>query len=189
MDREFFYTAIVEWISFISSLDDGKRIGYFDFTSTKTILMHHQLLRFLALLFIVLVILQSILGGALFIVLAGWNPHSIAEYYSQKSLHGLIETLAPHTLFISIALMGSLHFLGFISTITEKKKQFFIHLLFGLFVIDQSAPIFVALGIDFFAMVKLVAFISFECALGWFCIVMFRESLQDFSSHHSNVQS
>lgn len=151
--------------------------------------MHHQLLRFLALLFIALVILQSILGGALFIVLAGWNPDDIAHYYREKSLHGLIETLAPHTLFISIALMGSLHFLGFISTITEKKKQFFIHLLFGLFVIDQSAPVFVALGIDFFAMVKLVAFMSFECALGWVWTVMFRESLRDFLSHHSSGQT
>jgi hypothetical protein len=151
--------------------------------------MHHQLLRFLALLFIALVILQSILGGALFIVLAGWNPDDIAHYYREKSLHGLIETLAPHTLFISIALMGSLHFLGFISTITEKKKQFFIHVLFGLFAIDQSASVFVALGIDFFAMVKLVAFMSFECALGWVWIVMFRESLRDSFSHHSGEQT
>ena len=146
--------------------------------------MHHQHLRLLALLFIALVILQSILGGALFIVLAGWNPHDIALYYSEKSLHGLIETLAPHTLFISVALMGTLHFLGFISTISEKQKQFFIHLLFGLFIVDQSTPIVINLGMAFFVYVKIIAFIGFESVLGWVWIVIFRESVRDFSLHH-----
>ncbi|HEX5711608.1 MAG TPA: hypothetical protein VFX68_09705 [Sulfuricurvum sp.] len=150
--------------------------------------MHHQILRILALLFSALVVLQSILGGALFIVLAGWNPHDIALYYSQKSLHGLLETLAPHTLFISVALMGTLHFLGFISTISEKQKQFLIHVLFGLFIIDQSAPIFIVLGLNFFATIKLVAFIVFESALALTFIVIFRESLRDFFSHHSDVE-
>jgi hypothetical protein len=151
--------------------------------------MHHQLLRILALLFIALVVLQSILGGALFMVLAGLNPHEIALYYSEKSLHGLIETLAPHTLFISIALMGTLHFLGFISTISEKQKEFLIHVLFGLFMIDQSAPIFIVLGLKFFATIKLVAFIAFESALAFALMVIFRESLRDFFSHHSNEQT
>lgn len=146
--------------------------------------MHHQLLRLLALLFIALVVLQSILGGALFIILAGWNPHDIASYYSEKSFHGLIETLAPHTLFISVALMGTLHFLGFISTISEKQKQFFIHLLFGLFIVDQSTPIVINLGTAFFVYVKIIAFIGFESMLGWVWIVIFRESVRDFSLHH-----
>lgn len=146
--------------------------------------MHYQILRILALLFIILVVLQSILGGALFILLAGWNPHDIALYYSEKSLHGLIETLAPHTLFISVALMGTLHFLGFISTISEKQKQFLIHLLFGLFVIDQSAPIFIVLGLNFFATIKLVAFMTFESVLAFALIMIFKESLRDSFLHH-----
>ena len=150
--------------------------------------MHHQHLRILTLLFSVLVVLESILGGVLFIVLAGWSPHDIALYYSQKSLHGLLETLAPHTLFISVALMGTLHFLGFISTISEKQKQFLIHVLFGLFIIDQSAPIFIVLGLNFFATIKLVAFIVFESALALTFIVIFRESLRDFFSHRLDVQ-
>lgn len=150
--------------------------------------MHHQILRILALLFSILVVLQSILGGVLFMVLAGWNPHDIALYYSQKSLHGLLETLAPHTLFISVALMGTLHFLGFISTINKKQKQFLIHLLFGLFMIDQSAPIFIVFGWNFFATIKLVAFIVFESALALTFILIFRESLRDLFSHRLDVQ-
>lgn len=140
--------------------------------------MHPQYLRILALLFIALVVLQSILGGALFIVLAGWNPHDIALYYSQKSFHGLLETLAPHTLFISIALMGTLHFLGFIETISEKQKQLFIHGLFALFLIDQITPIGISLGMDFLASVKLIAFIGFETALAATWIIIFRHTLK-----------
>lgn len=140
--------------------------------------MEHQLLRILALLFIVLVFLQSLLGGAIFILLAGWNPDDIARYYSEKSMHGLIETLAPHTLFISIALMGTLHFLGFISTISEQQKGRLIHLLFGLFMLDQSAPVLISLGIDFFGGVKLVSFIGFECALALSLVVIFRGFLK-----------
>jgi hypothetical protein len=151
--------------------------------------MHHQYLRILALLFILLVVLQSILGGALFIVLTGWNPHAIALYYSEKSLHGLLETLAPHTLFISVALMGTLHFLGFISTISEKQKQFLIHLLFGLFVIDQSAPIFIVLGLNFFATIKLLAFMTFESVLAFALIMIFKESLRDSFLHHLGEQT
>lgn len=141
--------------------------------------MHSIPLRILAILFITLVVLQSVLGGALFIVLAGWSPHEIATYYSQKSFHGLLETLAPHTLFISIALMGTLHFLGFIETISEKQKQLFIHALFGLFFLDQTAPIFISLGLDFFATVKLIAFIGFEMALAAVWLIIFRHSLAE----------
>lgn len=139
----------------------------------------HLSFRILAILFIALVVLQSVLGGALFIVLAGWSPQEIAAYYSQKSFHGLLETLMPHTLFISIALMGTLHFLGFIQTISEKQKQLFIHTLFGLFILDQTAPIFISLGIDFFATLKLVAFIGFETALAAVWLIIFRHSLAE----------
>ena len=138
----------------------------------------HLSFRILAILFIALVVLQSILGGALFVVLAGWNPHDIAAYYSQKSFHGLLETLAPHTLFISAALMGTLHFLGFIETISEKQKQLFVHVLFGLFALDQTAPIFISLGIDFFASVKLIAFMGFEVALAAVWLIIFRHSIE-----------
>lgn len=140
--------------------------------------MQHHYLRILALLFIALVLLQSILGGALFIVLAGWNPQDIALYYSQKSLHGLIETLAPHTIFIAVALMGTLHFLGFIATISEKQKQLFIHLLFGLFLIDQTAPVCINLGIHSFAAVKLMAFLGFEGVLAAVWLIIFRHTLK-----------
>lgn len=148
--------------------------------------MHHQLLRILALLFVALVLLQSLLGGALFILLSGWNPDEIARYYADKSMHGLLETLAPHTLFISIALMGTLHFFGFISAISEKQKGRLIHLLFGLFALDQGSAILINLGIDLFAWIKIVSFIGFECVLVWGLVVIFRGSLQGSLLHHSD---
>ena len=130
-----------------------------------------------ALMFIALVVLQSLLGGAVFATTVGWTPHAVDHYYAGKSFHGLLETLLPHTLFISIALMGSLHFLGFIATISEKQKQYWIHLLFVLFVIDQSSPIFINFGFDFFAYVKLSAFVGFEVVLAGISYILFRHTL------------
>jgi hypothetical protein len=132
-----------------------------------------------ALMFIALVVLQSLLGGAVFATIVGWTPQAIGDYYAAKTFHGLLETLLPHTLFISIALMGSLHFLGFISTISEHQKERWIHLLFGLFILDQSAPVFINLGIGFFAYVKLSAFIGFEIALAGVSYVLFRHTLNN----------
>jgi hypothetical protein len=139
--------------------------------------MHHQSLRIIALLFIALVVVQSLLGGVLFATVVGWTPQAISDYYAGKSLHGLIETLAPHTLFIAIALMATLHFLGFIATISEKQKARWIHLLFALFILDQSAPIFINLGVNFFAYVKLSAFMGFEMTLAGVSYVLFRHTL------------
>jgi len=139
--------------------------------------MNDQPLRIVALMFIALVILQSLLGGAVFATIVGWTPQTISDYYAQKTFHGLLETLLPHTLFISIALMGSLHFLGFIDTISEQQKERWIHLLFGLFMLDQSAPIFINLGINFFAYVKLGAFVGFEVALAGVSYILFRHTL------------
>lgn len=131
-----------------------------------------------ALMFIALVVLQSLLGGAVFATTVGWTSQAIGQYYAAKTFHGLLETLLPHTLFISIALMGSLHFLGFISAISEQQKERWIHLLFGLFILDQSAPVFINLGIDFFAYVKLVAFVGFEGALAGVSYLLFRHTLK-----------
>ncbi len=142
--------------------------------------MHHQSLRVLALLFVALIVLQSLLGGALFLAVVGWNPHDIVQYYAQKSLHGALEVLAPHVLFVSIALMGSLHFLGFIKTISDKKKQFFIHGLFGLFGLDQSAPLMIMAGFESFVWVKIVAFVAFEIVLAWLLIIIFKKSVDEF---------
>ena len=142
--------------------------------------MHHQSLRVLALLFVALIVLQSLLGGALFLAVAGWNPHDIVQYYAQKSLHGALEVLAPHVLFVSIALMGSLHFLGFIKTIGDKQKQFFIHGLFGLFGLDQSAPLMIMAGFESFVWVKIVAFVAFEIVLAWLLIIIFKKSVDEF---------
>lgn len=151
--------------------------------------MHHQSLRILALLFVALIVLQSLLGGALFVVVAGWNPQDIAHYYGQKSLHGILEVLSPHVLFVSIALMGSLHFLGFIKTISDKQKQFFIHGLFGLFALDQLSPVMIMVGLESFVWVKIVAFIAFETLLAWVLIVIFKGSVQELFSHRLGEQN
>lgn len=127
--------------------------------------MHHQTLRIIVLLFISLLVLQSLLGGAVFATTVGWTPQIINDYYIHKTLHGLLETLVPHALLISVALMGTLHFLGFINTPHETKKGPFIHLLFALFAIDQTSPLLISLGMELFVYVKIAAFLGFQIAV------------------------
>lgn len=140
--------------------------------------MHHRLLRILALAFVALVIMQSLLGGALFWQTIGLSAERILTYYQNKSFHGLLEVALPHTLFIGIALMATLHFLAFIETISETTKKRFTHLLFALFLVDQASPIFLMMGIGGFAYVKLGAFIGFEVFLGSVWILIFRHTLK-----------
>lgn len=141
--------------------------------------MHHRLLQRLALSFIALVILQSLLGGALFWRTIGLSPDQILAYYSDKSFHGLLEVTVPHTLFIGIALMATLHFLAFIPTIGEATKKRASHLLFALFILDQATPLLMAYGWNFASYFKLAAFIGFEASLGWVWILIFRHTLKE----------
>ncbi len=141
--------------------------------------MHHRLLRLLALVFVALVLLQAFMGGILFYKTIGFGADQIFTYYHDKSFHGLLEVILPHTLFIGIALMATLHFLAFIETLTERVKKMATHLLFTLFILDQASPILILLGMHPFAYVKMGAFIGFELGLGWIWIVIFRHTLKE----------
>lgn len=141
--------------------------------------MNPRILQLLALAFITLVILQSILGGFLFWHSIGMTPHAIFSHYENKSLHGLLEVVSPHTLFIATALMATLHFLSFIPTISENTKRIMTHLLFSLFILDQGSVFFIALGLELFAIIKLVSFILFELVLGWVWIIIFQVTLKE----------
>lgn len=141
--------------------------------------MHHRLLQSLALSFIALVILQSLLGASLFSRTVGLSPDQILAHYSDKSFHGLLEVTIPHTLFIAVALMATLHFLAFIPTIGEAIKQRAAHLLFAFFILDQTTPLLMAYGWDWTSYFKLIAFIGFEVSLGWVWILIFRHTLKE----------
>lgn len=140
--------------------------------------MHHRYLRILALVFVALVLLQALLGGVLFWRTVGIGADQIVAHYHDKSFHGLLEVMLPHTLFIGIALMATLHFLAFTETLDEAAKKTATHLLFALFILDQASPIFIVWGIHPFAYVKMGGFIGFELALGWVWILIFRHTLK-----------
>lgn len=141
--------------------------------------MHQRLLHILALAFIALVIAQSLLGGLLFWRIIGLSADQILAHYHGKSLHGLLEVMLPHTLFIGIALMATLHFLAFVQTISEIAKKRITHLLFTLFLFDQGSPICLIQGIEAFAYVKIAAFAGFEFILGLIWIVIFQYTLKE----------
>lgn len=141
--------------------------------------MHLRLLTALALAFVALVILQSLLGGLLLFQTIGYSIPQIITHYQDKSLHGLLEVILPHTLFIAIALMAVIHFLAFIQTISETAKKRATHILFLLFFCDQMSPILISYGIGFFAYVKIIAFLGFEVALAAVWFVIFYQTLKE----------
>jgi len=138
--------------------------------------MNPKILQFIALAFSTLVILQASLGTLLFTRLVGLTPHDVNLYYGDKSLHGLLEVMLPHTLFIAIALMAVLHFLAFIQTIDSQTKKRAIYLLFPLFFLDQFSPLLISMGLEFFSIIKLSAFIGFQVMLIWVWIMIFKQT-------------
>ena len=140
--------------------------------------MKPKILQFIALAFSTLVILQASLGTLLFTRLVGFTPHDVNLYYGDKSFHGLLEVMLPHTLFISIALMAVLHFLAFIQTIDSRTKQKAVYSLITLFFLDQLSPLLITLGLDFFAVIKIIAFIGFQVTLIWVWGMIFKQTLK-----------
>jgi hypothetical protein len=138
--------------------------------------MNFKIMQFVTLAFSTLVILQASLGTLLFTRLVGFTPHDVSLYYGDKSLHGLLEVILPHTLFIAIALMAVLHFLAFIQTIDSRTKQKAVYLLFPLFFLDQFSPLLISIGLEFFAIIKIVAFIGFQVALLWVWGMIFQQT-------------
>ena len=140
--------------------------------------MNFKIMQFVTLAFSTLVILQASLGTLLFTRLVGFTPHDVSLYYGDKSLHGLLEVILPHTLFIAIALMAVLHFLAFIQNIDPRTQKKAVYFLFPLFFLDQFSPLLITLGLEFFAVIKIIAFIGFQVALLWVWILIFRQTLK-----------
>ena len=136
--------------------------------------MNQSLLRLIAVGFGALVLLQSLLGVVVLYLNIGILPSEIELYYATKSFHGLIEVILPHTLFIAIALMVLIHFLAFMQSISQKTKEWQMHSLFTLFILDQGSPFLIAQGYEIFAYVKLGSFLGFEVLLVWVWLGMFR---------------
>jgi len=141
--------------------------------------MNQSLLTFLALSFGLLVIVQAAIGGWLFVHNIGFTADAVLAYYTDKSFHGVLEVLAPHTLMIAALLMALLHFLGFIGTLPEKKKKMAVHTLFSLFFLDQFSPLPILWGLEWFSYLKLIAFAGFELTLAGVWFWMFRATLRE----------
>jgi len=141
--------------------------------------MHQRLLSIMALAFIALALLQSLLGGILFWKTIGFSAEQILAHYSEKSFHGLLEVMLPHTLFIGIALAATLHFLAFVQQINTKVKTAAVSLLYPFFLLDQASPIGMMLGVDLFAYVKIVAFVGFELTLASVWVIVFTNTLKE----------
>lgn len=136
-------------------------------------------MRIVALLFVALILLQSALGATLFVRTVGYLPSDIAAYYGDKSLSGLLEVSVYHFLMIPLALIGSLHLLGFLGTFRSEHASRLIHSLFFLFFLDQLSPFAIAQGFHEAAYLKMVGFIGFAMGLAVLWWILLSHTLKE----------
>lgn len=124
-----------------------------------------------------LLFLQALLGVVLFVKVVGYTPDAIFAYYAKKSIHGLFEVVVPHSVFITIALAGVVHFLYFLESVSLGVKRFFTNTLFVLFVLDQGSVFLILQGFMSAAYAKLFAVTAFLTLFGAIVWVVSKEAL------------
>lgn len=127
----------------------------------------------------VLLFFQALLGLFLFVKVVGYTPDAIFAYYAKKSMHGLFEVVVPHSVFITIALAGVVHFLYFLEGVSLGAKRFLTNALFVLFVLDQGSVFLILQDFMFAAYAKLFAVAAFLTLFGVVAWVIFKEALDE----------
>jgi len=103
----------------------------------------------------------------------GFSVSSVLEYYLgnedkflvQKSWSTILKIILPHIFAFGLFFMVVLHFLLFTK---HKTSKLFIRLIYAIFFmgfLEMFSPYFIIMGLEFFAYVKLISFISLELLL------------------------
>jgi hypothetical protein len=120
--------------------------------------------------FALLGILLLLTGQWLFIVKIGITPDAIATYYlgsteqftQPKSVHGLLETAVPHFGGIGLFILASGHFLLFTPLRSKRALPWLFTLMFLAAFMNVASPFAIIAGFEWFAYIKLVAFLVFQ---------------------------
>lgn len=151
--------------------------------------MKSHFLTLLVIGFAILLVVQALLGGWLVYLNIGFTPSAIQMYYADKTLHGLLEVILPHILFMTVALVALTHFLTFIPILSEKKKSIITHFLFSFFVLDQLSPFGIASGVSFFVYIKLLSFLFYELGLALVLFILFQSVLYPLEENKDKYPS
>jgi len=128
-----------------------------------------------------LIFLQLVSGVWLFVEKYGVTPDEVYLYFAgdeenfivAKSFEGLLETAVPHFVAISATIFVYAHFLLFTQGISTRKKQLLIAGLFLSALADIFSPFGILYGYEFFAWIKVLAFLGFEILMGVLLYTLF----------------
>ncbi|MDF1883530.1 hypothetical protein JHD49_06210 [Sulfurimonas sp. SAG-AH-194-C21] len=132
-----------------------------------------QAYRYAVLYFLAFSLLLLVSSLLLFDDKIGLSVHGVLEYYLgnedkflvEKSWGTILKIILPHIFAFGLFFMVVLHFLLFTK---HRTTQLFIKLTYAIFImgfLELFSPYFIIMGLEFFAYVKLVSFISLELLL------------------------
>ncbi len=103
----------------------------------------------------------------------GFSISSVLEYYLgsqekflvEKSWSTILKIILPHIFAFGLFFMVVLHFLLFSKHRTSKLFRNLSYSIFFMGFLEIFSPYFIIMGLEFFAYVKLISFISLELLL------------------------
>ena len=119
--------------------------------------------------FLLMLILLLVTGVWLLLLHSGVTVDSLLHYYAQKTLFGVLETLTPHFLFMSLMMFILTHFLALKSAYTKMDKVLSYLLLIFMFL-SLITPLFINENFWWIIYIKIFSmalFLVLSCWIGF----------------------
>jgi len=119
--------------------------------------------------FLLMLILLLVTGVWLLLLHSGVTVDSLLHYYAQKTLFGVLETLTPHFLFMSLMMFILTHFLALKNVYTKMDKVLSYLLLIFMFL-SLITPLFINENFWWIIYIKIFSmalFLVLSCWIGF----------------------
>lgn len=97
---------------------------------------------------------------ALYAQKIGFTPQAVLDYYTPKTLGGVLKVNLPHIFVFGLLSMVMLHFVVFTQHQKQLKLLNFIIYISGF--MELFSPVGIIFGVEFFSYVKLISFFVFN---------------------------
>ncbi|WP_457749010.1 hypothetical protein [Sulfurimonas sp.] len=137
--------------------------------------------------FLLFSILLLISGAVIFFEKIGFSYASIHTYYlgnsanfiAAKTYGGLLKIIVPHIFAFGLFVMVILHFLLFTCKRDTKELQIIIFTSFITAFLELFSPFFIIFGLDFFIVLKLIAYFLFNFVILYALFILFKSIIYD----------
>ncbi|QSZ41879.1 hypothetical protein GJV85_07080 [Sulfurimonas aquatica] len=147
-----------------------------------------QLIYKYAILYFLLFSLALLVSGlVIFDDKIGLSYQSVLDYYLgneekfivAKSPQGLLKIILPHIFSFGLFVMVILHFLAFTKHAKNKNVSILIYATFFVSFLELASPFLILQGVEFFAYVKIISFVTFEFLILYALWLVFDSIIND----------